>query len=514
MRVAIAPTELTGTLDSTAEKAPHPAQLAALRIPADNRGRPQPTRPTAPPREFAYKIVGAFIVADWLVACLAIFAGLMFREWQRARPLTDPGYEPRFLLLWSMGAAAWFVWLLATRRTYEIKKLYNLSHTFRTVGKAACYWSLSIWAFVGVFRVTGFVPRVGAIYCMLALVAGFGSWRLLSYVLLMSRPVRRAACSRILVIGWNAETSQLRDAMRADPSLLGEIVGCVARRDGQFSDDVPSDLPILGDYQSLEHAIATHRINVLILSDTSSPPGEIQRLTLLCERDMVQFSLVLDYFPTLRSRLHVQTVNGVPLLGRSQLPIDQTMNRVIKRVIDIGGAMLGLLIASFVVPVFGLLVYLESPGPIIYRQRRTSRSGHSFFIYKIRSMKMNAESGTGPVWCSQQDDRRLRIGTFMRRWNIDELPQFYNVLIGDMSLVGPRPERPELIARFKDEIPSYNLRHEVRTGLTGWAQIQGLRGNTDLRKRIEADLYYIENWSVAFDLYCIVATFFRVKNAY
>ena len=129
-------------------------------------------------------------------------------------------------------------------------------------------------------------------------------------------------------------------------------------------------------------------------------------------------------------------------------------------------------------------------------------------------MKLNAETGTGAVWAKQEDPRRLKIGTFMRKTNVDELPQFWNVLKGDMSLVGPRPERPELIERFKDEIPNYNVRHEVRAGLTGWAQINGLRGDTDLRQRIEADIYYLENWSVMLDLYCIFATFFKVKNAY
>jgi lipopolysaccharide/colanic/teichoic acid biosynthesis glycosyltransferase len=129
-------------------------------------------------------------------------------------------------------------------------------------------------------------------------------------------------------------------------------------------------------------------------------------------------------------------------------------------------------------------------------------------------MRINAESASGAVWCTKDDPRRLKIGTFMRKYNVDELPQFWNVLKGDMSLVGPRPERPELIERFKDEIPNYNARHEVRSGLTGWAQIHGLRGDTDLSKRIEADLYYLENWSVMMDLYCILATFFKVKNAH
>lgn len=464
-------------------------------------------------REFAYKVIAGLIVVDWLVASAAIFTALSFREWQRARSILDESFAPSFLLAWSMVAAVWFVWLLGLQRSYEIKSAYNIGQTLTNVFKAVCFWSLSIWAFVGLFRVTGFVPRLGAIYCMATLLCFVGAWRLVSHLVLKSPRVRRIASSRVLVVGWNADAAQMRGAMKLNVSLLGDVVGCVTPPDGRLA-LAPGNVPVLGDYAALGRIIEEQKIGLLVLAENSLPPAEIQRLALLCEREMIQFSLILDCFPAQRSRLHVQNVSGVPLLGRSQLPIDRTANRLIKRSIDIMGALVGLFLSAFIVPWFCILVYLESPGPVIFRQRRTSRSGDPFFIYKIRSMKLQAESGTGAVWCKENDDRRLRIGAFMRRWNIDELPQFINVLIGDMSLVGPRPERPELIERFRDEIPSYNLRHEVRTGLTGWAQIQGLRGNTDLRKRIEADLYYLENWSVALDFYCIAATFFRVKNAY
>ena len=187
---------------------------------------------------------------------------------------------------------------------------------------------------------------------------------------------------------------------------------------------------------------------------------------------------------------------------------------MIKKAVDLFGSIVGLILSAPVILLFGAIVFIESPGPIFYWQRRTSRGGRTFNICKIRSMRLNAESDTGAVWCKKEDARRLRIGAFMRRYNIDELPQFWNVFTGDMSLVGPRPERPELIEKFKGEIPNYNARHEVRAGITGWAQIHGLRGDTDLSKRIEADLYYLENWSVMLDFYCMAATFFRNKNAH
>lgn len=468
-------------------------------------------------KEAAYKLVASFLLADWLVAFLAIFSGLAFREWQQSNSITganNPRYFFGFLLVWSLCAAAWFVWILALRRTYELRTVYNIGQTMTNVLKGVFFWSLSIWAFVGFFRVTGFTPRVGALYCMLTLAVFFAIWRLLAVRILNRPQVRNAVSSRIVVVDWNPEAEQLRASMKTDVTQLSEIVGCVPRPGGHFSSPPPADLPVLGEYESLSETIRNHEVGRLVLADTAHRPEEIRRLTLLCERELIGFQIILDYFQALKSGLQVQSVSGVPLLGRAQLPIDRTVNRFVKRTIDIVGALAGLAISAFIVPWFALMVYLESPGPVFYRQRRTSRSGHAFTIYKIRSMKLNAEAKTGAVWCKQEDDRRLKIGTFMRKWNVDELPQFFNVLVGDMSLVGPRPERPELIERFKDEIPSYNVRHEVRTGLTGWAQIQGLRGDTDLNKRIEADLYYIENWSVGLDLYCIFATFFKVKNAY
>jgi len=160
-----------------------------------------------------------------------------------------------------------------------------------------------------------------------------------------------------------------------------------------------------------------------------------------------------------------------------------------------------------------VLVYLESPGPVIYRQRRIGLNGRSFDIFKIRSMKPDAESAGVPGWTVRDDPRRLKVGAFMREWNIDELPQFMNVLRGEMSLVGPRPERPELIDGFKEEIPHYNVRHNIKPGVTGWAQVHGLRGDTCLRERVKFDLDYIENWNFTLDFQILLMTLYKRHGA-
>jgi exopolysaccharide biosynthesis polyprenyl glycosylphosphotransferase len=202
------------------------------------------------------------------------------------------------------------------------------------------------------------------------------------------------------------------------------------------------------------------------------------------------------------------------LLGVHCLPLYGLRNRFVKRTVDIVGALVGLAISIPLMLVFGALVFLESPGPIFYRQVRQGRNGRLFYIIKLRSMRLNAEADGKPKWAQNDDSRRLRIGAFMRKWNIDEIPQFFNVLCGQMSLVGPRPERPELIARFKSKIPHYQARHMYQPGMTGWAQINGWRGNTCLEERIRHDIWYLENWSVWLDFRIMLQTFHHQKNAY
>jgi exopolysaccharide biosynthesis polyprenyl glycosylphosphotransferase len=212
--------------------------------------------------------------------------------------------------------------------------------------------------------------------------------------------------------------------------------------------------------------------------------------------------------------LQLESVQGVPLLTQSKRPLDRIELAMLKRLLDIGGALVGLLLFAPLIAVFGAIVYWESRGPIFYRQVRTGRGGKAFQIIKIRSMRMDAEAETGAQWCVEDDPRRLKIGALMRSLNIDELPQFWNVLKGEMSLVGPRPERPELIQSFKSEIAHYNVRHTVKPGLTGWAQVNGWRGDTCLQSRIACDLEYIERASLWFDIRILLMTLKALKNAY
>jgi len=190
---------------------------------------------------------------------------------------------------------------------------------------------------------------------------------------------------------------------------------------------------------------------------------------------------------------------------------------LVKRSLDIAISGAALLVVSPVCAAIALAVRVADRGPVLYRQRRMGLDGRPFDILKFRSMVVDAEEASGPVWSSPDDARRTPVGAFLRRWSLDELPQLWNVLRGEMSLVGPRPERPEFVREFKERFPQYMLRHRVRSGITGWAQVHGWRGNTSLSKRIEYDLYYIENWSLALDFRILWMTLrhgFRHHNAY
>ncbi|HVU25781.1 MAG TPA: sugar transferase [Opitutus sp.] len=464
-------------------------------------------------RERRRRLVTGLIGVDLVLACGATFAALQLGAGWNAgiRPAEAAAELP--VLAWSLGAGGGFVWLMLLCGGYEVADLHRVQAWLRNFARALLVWAFGVWAVSGLFPGGGPFPGIDVVYGLGALTVVFVLSRCGVFLFLLHPSRRQLAEARMIMVGWNSNADQLRTAMRHDPGQLQEIIGCVPMPDGGFGEPPPPDVALLGEYDRLPEIVRQCHADGIILSEVNCASGEIQRLVAFCQREFLIFRLVPRYFPALVSGLRLDRVRGVPLLGVGELPCDRLLNRMVKRAIDIVGGLVGLVLSLPLIAVFGALVRRESAGPIIFRQQRTSRGGRIFTLYKIRSMRIDAEAASGAVWCRRDDPRRLKIGAFMRRYNIDELPQFWNVLKGDMSLVGPRPERPELIARFKDEIPNYNVRHEVRAGLTGWAQIQGLRGDTDLGERIRADIHYLENWSVFMDLYCLAATFFTNRNA-
>jgi exopolysaccharide biosynthesis polyprenyl glycosylphosphotransferase len=293
-----------------------------------------------------------------------------------------------------------------------------------------------------------------------------------------------------------------------------KVVG-VLPPSGGFDGSKPGDIvKVLGDYEEAREIMLREQIDVVLVIDTNMSREELARLSSICEMELVDYKIIPSAFQILLSGLHLESLHGVPVLGVSRLPLHSAFNQIIKRWVDVIGATIGIIFGAPIIAIFGILVKRESPGPIFYKQVRVGRNGRSFNIYKIRSMRLDAEANGKAGWSTENDPRRLKIGSVIRKWNIDEIPQFWNVLTGEMSLVGPRPERPELISGFREVIPHYNARHNIKPGITGWAQINGFRGNTDLTERVKCDLFYIENWNLLLDFQIMMMTFIKRDNAY
>jgi Undecaprenyl-phosphate glucose phosphotransferase len=320
---------------------------------------------------------------------------------------------------------------------------------------------------------------------------------------------------RILIAGSGELGRLVADKILEHRELGYQITGFV---DDRASGDHLGyrGLPLLGTIDDTAEIISRESIDHLYVA--LPPEQHIRMLELLdsTTREMVDVKVVPDLLQVIALRARLEDLDGVPVININDVPL-QGFNSVLKRSLDIAISSVALLVLALPFAVVALLIRLTSRGPVFYRQERMGLDGRSFAIVKFRSMYDDAELHTGPVWTVPDDPRVTPLGRFLRRSNLDELPQLWNVVRGDMSIVGPRPERPHFVEQFKHKIPQYMLRHKVKAGLTGWAQVNGWRGNTPLEKRIEYDLYYIENWSVRLDLkimwLTLVRGFFH-KHAY
>ncbi|HEV8432873.1 MAG TPA: exopolysaccharide biosynthesis polyprenyl glycosylphosphotransferase, partial [Thermoanaerobaculia bacterium] len=275
-------------------------------------------------------------------------------------------------------------------------------------------------------------------------------------------------------------------------------------------------LPCLGSIDDAEEIIEKNGIDHVFVAlphaSSSAMMALLDRLTRVC----VSIHVVPDLLQFMVLRARVEDIDGLPTINLSDTPLEG-WSRFLKRAFDLAVAMAALIVFSPVMLAVAIAIWLEDRGPIFYRQVRMGLDGKPFEIVKFRSMRVGAETQSGAVWAEKDDPRRTKIGRVIRAWSLDELPQLWNVLVGDMSVVGPRPERPQFVEQFRAEFPHYMLRHKVRAGMTGWAQVHGWRGNTSVRIRIEHDLYYIENWSLALDVKILFMTLLhglRHENAY
>lgn len=459
--------------------------------------------------------VVASILGDFIMAALASFVAywLRFHTVLRDFGVFDAMTLRQYFGHMVLGSLTMAL-VLGSQGIYHQGVLLRRRWIASKVAKAILIWTAGFLAITLALKLQPGISRVYVLLNGASALLLILAWRSL-FTRFLVAPGRIAGLQqRTLFVGWNDDAMSLWKTLKRDQACAYEIVGWVDTGSSDHGTPNDAQFACLGGLTDVERLVTTHAIDMVVVADLHGPREQMIALANLCEREMIQFKVIPSCFRVFVSGLTLETIAGTPVLGVNRLPLDNTFNVVAKRLLDIVGATVGLVLSAPIIALFGAVVWLESRGSIFYRQIRSGVNGVNFEIIKIRSMKLDAEKASGARWCVKDDPRRLKVGAFMRKWNIDELPQFWNVLTGEMSLVGPRPERPELIADFKHQIPHYNSRHHSKPGMTGWAQVNGLRGDTDLGERIQCDLWYLENWSLWLDLQIMLLTFFKRDNAY
>ena len=327
------------------------------------------------------------------------------------------------------------------------------------------------------------------------------------------------ASDRLLIVGAGSTGRLILDKIRRSPQLGFDVVGFV-QHDPSI-DTLPAELdgvPVLGMSTQLGEIVEANAIDEIIVALSGTPHEEILNLVYAVTQLPVAIRVYPDSFRLLTNdSLSITDLNGLPTVSVRSIGL-RRIDRIIKRVVDIVVSSVVLVLLAPLMLALSVVVKLTSPGPVFFVQERVGQDGRAFQLLKFRSMPVNAEAESGPVWTRYDDVRPTRLGRIMRRYSLDELPQFVNVLLGEMSVVGPRPERPYFVEQFRHVIPAYMARHHEKSGVTGWAQVNGLRGDTSIEERTRYDLYYVENWSVLFDLKIMVKTLFHIfrqdNNAY
>jgi len=312
---------------------------------------------------------------------------------------------------------------------------------------------------------------------------------------------------KVLIVGAGELGQAVAEKLDLHPEIGFAVVGYLTHDPVKVGRSLQGH-EVLGQYSDVSRVIRDYDVGQLFVALPLKAHDRLEQVLEYLGEETVDVKVVPDLLRYMNIHSGVEELDGLPIVNLAESPL-YGWNVVIKRISDIVLSGLAIVITAPVMLVIALLVKLESRGPVFYRQERVGLDGRVFWMLKFRSMSPNAEQSTGPVWAKENDDRRTRIGTFIRQTSLDELPQLFNVLKGEMSLVGPRPERPVFIQDFKHSIPNYMLRLKMKAGLTGWAQVNGWRGNTSLQKRIEFDLYYIKNWSLWLDLKIIFMTLWK-----
>jgi len=409
-----------------------------------------------------------------------------------------------------------FVWLILSL-CFLAGGLYGESLSFKkmvrvgSIIKQVFYGVILLIVISAFYRVTSF-SRIFIIllFPVFSLFVILGRWILIN----LESKIKKiqGKVRSLIIVGEGSLAQTLVDNFQSEEFLDYKVSGVVTLHEDMDESIKGSD--VIGNFKDMESILDRYAPDEIIFSTLHIEHEQLMSVIASCDRRMIQFFIVPDILNFLTSKVELTSVGGINLLGLQKFPLDNGLKRFLKRIMDVIVSIIMLVGLSWLFLLLALLVKFSSKGPVFFKQQRCLEDGKEFYMYKFRTMDVSAENKSGPVWAKENDERCTKIGAFMRSKNLDELPQLINVLFGDMSLVGPRPERPHFIKQFKFDIPRYMARHSIKPGITGWAQVSGLRGNTSLEERVKYDLYYIENWSIWFDLKILFFTVFSFKNAY
>lgn len=429
---------------------------------------------------------------------LLVFLSYLFASWLWLGVVTK---NPNMASLANLGNGAglagalyavWTVIILGELRVYRFTRIKKLSQEIRSIALGNLIALVSAAALLYLFRLQEFSRGVMGVYYATVVAAMVGKRLAMRYTLRYVR-AKGYNLKHNLVVGGGHLAKRYAETVAEDKSLGVHLAGIIPPKGDDWA-------------QWLEAQLHGDGIDEVILALEPEELGVTVQVIQLCEKSGTKISVVPFYNDFIPTRANIDNIGSIKLIQLRTTPLDEPFNALIKRAFDIVASALALIVLSPLLAFIAAAIKLSSPGPVLFRQERVGLNKKNFTMLKFRSMRVNDAQDT--AWTTNDDERRTWIGTFLRKFSLDELPQLWNVLRGDMSLVGPRPEIPFFVEQFRETVPLYMVKNQVRPGITGWAQVNGYRGDTSIPKRIEHDIWYIENWSFGLDMRILLRTAF------
>lgn len=455
----------------------------------------------------------ALVVGDFIMLRLAFVLAYRLRLVGEPNGPGLPGDPPTTYDDLALVSVAVIMLVFALRRLYIPRRGFGrVDLLYQITGAVALGWLAALGTILFIYRALE-PPRLMLVYWALLSIGLVWVMRVMLDALLRDAHRRGRDLERVLIVGDGEQAEVVQAKILSAPELGYRVVGFV----GDGRNPSARVQPVLGGLTRIPDIVRQYGVGEVIIAWPGISHQQLVEIVTGCTRQRVDIKIFPDIFELMAREVETSELTGLPLMRVRDVAL-RGWTRFLKRALDVAVSWSALVLLSPFLLLLAFLVKLTSPhGPILHVQERVGLDGRPFFMLKFRSMRPDAEADTGPVWAVPNDPRRTRIGAFIRRFSLDEFPQLINVLLGEMSLVGPRPERPEFVAQFAGLVPRYAERHMEKAGMTGWAQVNGLRGQTSVMERTEYDLFYIETWSLAFDIKILLKTLaavIRDRNAY